>query len=138
MRLWQRLIAIFLVITFVPATLAAAMPLVYCPGADGHPGIELAYAQSNWPDASAPTSAKAWLRDMATVAPADCVDVKLLSFTSVPQRSADAKNLPGKSPVLFGVEVVGPDLAQRTEVFPRLISTAIDRLAAHRTVVLQI
>lgn len=140
MRLWQRLIAIFMVIIFVPATLAAGMPLVYCPGADGHPGIEFAHAQADRPNiaAAAVIFTDAGLRDVAAAAPAGCVDVKLLSFTSVPQRSADIKIVPGKSPVLPGLALIRPDSAPRAEPLRRLASITADVLAARRTVVLHI
>jgi hypothetical protein len=40
MRLWHRIIALLLALQFAPSGLLAAMPLVWCIGADGHAGIE--------------------------------------------------------------------------------------------------
>jgi len=39
---WQRLVALLMVLVFVPSTVLAAMPLTWCIGADGHRAIEFA------------------------------------------------------------------------------------------------
>lgn len=137
MRLWQRLVAILLVVAFVPATLAAAIPLVYCPGADGYPGIEVAQ-----PLHQAREHHAAGTHEAATATPNGCIDVDVLSFASVPQRGADAKSAsckPSPQPLALLVhERFAPSSIVRAVLVIRGQSRAIDRLAAHRTIVLQI
>ncbi len=137
MRLWQRLVAILLVVAFVPATLAAAIPLVYCPGADGYPGIEVAQPLHQARAHADPGGAHA-----ATATPSGCIDVDVLSFASVPQRGADAKTAsckPSPQPLALRVhEGFAPSSVVRAVLVIPGPPRAIDRLAAHRTIVLQI
>jgi hypothetical protein len=42
MPLWRRLIAVLLLLAFVPGSTLAAMPLVWCVGENGHRAIEYA------------------------------------------------------------------------------------------------
>lgn len=46
MTVWQRAIAIFLLVVFTPASLLAGTPARFCVGADGHQGIEFVLSDS--------------------------------------------------------------------------------------------
>jgi hypothetical protein len=111
MRRWQRKIATLLLLVFVPANIAYALPLVYCLGTDGHRAIELAQGVGSHcvergqlhatdlsvegHDASAENSGD------------HCVDAKLVTPGQHVQRTADGKAgavpLAGTPPNLLSV-----------------------------------
>src|SRR5215470_6954515 len=44
---WHRLIVVLLLVTFTPASVLAAMPLVWCMGQDGHRAVEYKASRSH-------------------------------------------------------------------------------------------
>jgi hypothetical protein len=144
MRSWQRLVAAFLLLAFVPASVAAALPLVFCLGADGHRAIEL--VQSTPHHAVQDSRAEAdGLHGSATVDLAGgCVDFKIISSATVSQRSVDFKPTLSKTP-LTGAKLFSPAVQSRSLPIGRgrgphvpFASRAGNHLAVHRTVVLLI
>ncbi len=140
MRLWRQLIAAILVIAFVPATLLAALPLVYCLGADGHRAVELLNAAPHHSvEHTAPHTALAG-HGVAVDAPGGCVDIELVSLASTMQRSPDSKStLQSAAPQVAPGAVI--DLGWTMTGLPPVPSwhhqrVTIDYMASHRTVVL--
>ena len=142
MRLWQRLVATLLLIVFVPASLAAALPLVYCYGADGHRAIEFVESAPHHDARRAHAATKDAHLGMSVGMRGGCVDVEVVPLTSVSQRGPDGKAVPCKwspsSTAIFADSVCWSNLSNLN--LPRWPRTAIviDRLASHRTVVLLI
>ncbi len=140
MRLWRQLIAAILVIAFVPATLLAALPLVYCLGTDGHRAVELLNAAPHHSvEHTAPHTAQS-SHGGAVDAPESCVDIELVSLASTMQRSPDSKYALCKTPSqAAGGAVI--DLSW-TMAAPLPVPSwhrqrvTIDYMASHRTVVL--
>jgi hypothetical protein len=140
MRLWRQLIAAILVIAFVPATLLAALPLVYCLGADGHRAVELLNAAPHHSvEHTAPHTVQSG-HGGAVDAPEGCVDIELLALASTMQRSSDSKSaLHSAAPQVAACAVI--DFSWTMAGPPPVPSwhrqrVAIDYLASHRTVVL--
>lgn len=140
MRLWRQLIAAILVIAFVPATLLAALPLVYCLGADGHRAVELLNAAPHHSvEHTAPHTVQSG-HGGAVDAPEGCVDIELLALASTMQRSPDSKSaLHSAAPQVAAGAVI--DFSWMMAGPPPVPSwhrqrVAIDYLAWHRTVVL--
>ena len=147
MRRWQRKIATLLLLVFLPANVAYALPLVYCLGTDGHRAIELAQGvgshcvergQLHAPDLSVEG------HDASAENSGDhCVDAKLVTPGQNVQRTADGKAvaipLTGTPPSFLSVspETLAHEPPQHRDCFAshgrRL---ANDQLAALKTVFL--
>jgi hypothetical protein len=140
MSLWRQLIAIVLLIAFVPATFAAALPLVYCFGADGHRAIELLDAGTHHATEHAERLSSTD-PGPGVEAPKGCVDIDIVSLASLPQPSSLIKSLPSKSPVPHWATIAAIQdghwslsaVDRRERAKPD-----VDHLASHRTIVLLI
>jgi hypothetical protein len=144
MRLWQRLVATLLLMIFVPASLAAALPLVYCYGADGHRGFELVEGSPDF------TVRQTYLvvedadhHGTSVTTRGGCVDVEVVCLTSLTQRGADGKAVPskaprGKSSYVASGHVRWPSLSDMDITSGPRPPVVIDRLAQRCTVVLLI
>ena len=106
MRRWPRTIATLLLLVFVPANIAYALPLVYCLGTDGRRAIEFAQGVGSHGDEQGPvraTDLSVEGHDASAENSDDrCVDAKLLPPGQNVQRTADGKtvavSLAGTSP----------------------------------------
>lgn len=97
MRFWQRFVAAILLIAFVPASIAAALPLVYCFGADGHRGIELVQSTPHHVDSDVQPSDHSE-HGAAVEAAEGCIDYKVTSLAGFAPRGIDLKSVLSKSP----------------------------------------
>ncbi|MBX9863104.1 MAG: hypothetical protein K2Y42_10170 [Hyphomicrobium sp.] len=91
MSLWQRAIAIFVLMVFTPASVLAGTPLRMCIGSDGHRAIEFVLSAEHHSEAQ-----HAHLGDCGPsarhVAPSpECTDSPLLSVAQKPNFAAQAK-----------------------------------------------
>ena len=142
MRLWQRLVATLLLIVFVPASLVAALPLVYCHGADGHRAIEFVESAPHHEGGRGYVATNDAHLGMSVGKRGSCVDFEVVPLTGVSQRGADGKATPYKwspsSTAIFADNVCWSNFSDLN--IPRWPPGAIviDRLASHRTVVLLI
>lgn len=144
MGFWQRLVATILLLAFIPASLAAAMPLVYCLGADGHRAVEFVQSTPHHGDRHIHVSTNHAQSESMLVGSEGCIDYKLVTLNGVPQRSLDLKHVVVKLPSAL-------DVAAQTVRTPRHSEReirrkqrcdgdfrSIDHLAPHRTTVLLI
>jgi hypothetical protein len=145
MGFWQRLVATILLLTFIPASLAAAMPIVYCFGADGHRGIELVQSTPHHAIEHDHVDAGHGELGAAFSQSDDCVDYKVVSLNGVPPRGFDLKLAVEKMPAPLvatiptcrapGRHVSRADARHRQSPGNK---PPIDHLASHRTTVLLI
>ncbi len=111
MRRWQRKIATLLLLVFLPANTASALPLVYCLGTDGHRAIAFAQGVASHCGERGPlrtTDVSVRGHDFTAGNLDDrCVDAKLLPPGQNVQRTADGKTvavpLAGTPPNLLSV-----------------------------------
>lgn len=144
MGFWQRLVATVLLLAFIPASVAAALPIVYCLGDDGHRAVE--FVQHAPHHGAEHTGAAVDHPEHGAVLEASdrCVDYKLVTLNGVPQRSPDLKHVVTKLPpapaaiaTLRAPAIDGGNASSRYR--PRQKYEGwVDRLASHRTTVLLI
>lgn len=138
MRVLQRTIAIILMLALLPSSIAAALPLVYCIGADGHRAIEPYHASHN--HGVAQTSSEDSLEHSG------CIDVELATIArlvrtdSKSARVAIAVNADPPAHAWHETVRSGflPRHRPRSELTALRLATPVDPLTAHRTVVLLI
>lgn len=144
MGFWQRIVATILLLAFIPASLAAAMPVVYCLGADGHRAVEFVQAAPHHVNRHIHASTNHTQSDSVLVGSEGCVDYKLVTLNGVPQRSSDLKHAVVKLPSALDVSAQTfrtPRHSDREAARKRRCDGAmrsIDHLASHRTTVLLI
>lgn len=143
MTIWQRAIAIFLLMVFVPAAALAGASLRYCVGADGHSGIEFVASDADHHHDHKPATngeaAVAVLSDGS-----DCTDRMLLTPAQQSARVEQVKlktELEPVAPIVLACITAADDAL--TAVVPADISysTALagdPRLAVRETTVLLI
>lgn len=143
MGFWQRLVATILLLTFIPASLAAAMPIVYCFGADGHRGIELVQSTPHHGIEHDHVDAGHGELGAALSQSDDCVDYKVVSISGVPPRALDLKLAVETMPAPLVATIPtcrapGHHVSDaRHRQSPGNVPS-IDHLASHRTTVLLI
>lgn len=141
MSVVQRIVAVIMLLAFLPTSIAAALPLVYCIGADGHRAVEyhLICAEHNHAAPSATTEAA----DQHS----RCIDLKLTPDAQPARGDVKIGVFSGNSsaePPIKALLVTGayagagPPRTRLRYFARRACSVSIDYLAAHRTVVLTI
>jgi hypothetical protein len=143
MRFWQRLVAATLLITFVPASVAAALPLVYCFGADGHRSVEFVQSTPHHVAAGVQPSDHSEHGAAIEEAAGGCIDYKVTSLAGFAPCGIDLKSVLSKAPPL--TPVIFADRSswrvRHQAHHPRTCRSAAcvaDPLALRRTVVLLI
>jgi len=140
MRVLQRIVATIILLAFLPTSIAAALPLVYCIGADGHRAVEYIGCDDHAHGAPGATAQK------TSVEHQKCIDLKYAPVAQLVQR--DAKGdlaLADDFPPLSKVVLASADLplADEGPSQPKVAALgaqrgAIDYLTAHKTIVLLI
>ena len=132
--------AALLLMAFVPASVAAAIPLVLCHGADGHRAIELVQGSPHhFGGRTRLETAKSAESPFVSGTSADCVDYRLLSLAQASQRTADIKpavSNPLPTPAFTRTASMFVRAFRKAPYRSRPPSPAIDRLASRRTIVL--
>lgn len=144
MRFWQRLAVTVLLTIFVPASIAAGVPLVYCLGADGHRAIEFVQNAPHHGAEHVRTAVDHSDHGAVLGGSDHCVDYKLVTLNAVPQRSSDLKHAvtrltpaPAAIAICKKPAIDGGDPSARCRP-RREYERLVDRLASHRTTVLRI
>lgn len=140
MSVVQRIVAVIMLLAFLPTSIAAALPLVYCIGADGHRAVEyLDCAEHNHAAPSATTEAA----DQQS----RCIDLKLTPDAQLVRgdvktgvfAGSNSAEPPIKALLVTGAHAgAGPPQTRLRYFVRRACDVSIDYLAAHRTVVLTI
>lgn len=144
MRVLRRICAAMILLAFLPASIAAALPLVYCVGANGHHAIE--YVGTGSHDHGAPWSASDGASGKASVEHRTCIDFQLTPVAQAAPRDAKAGLASaGESPsplkyvIPADAECRFPQPPGRRKLAAHgTPGIAIDYLTAHRTIVLLI
>ena len=139
---FRRIIAVLLLMAFVPASMAAALPLVYCFGADGHRGIELVQSAPHHVDAAVQPSDHPEHGAAIEEAAEGCTDYKVTSLAGFAPCGFDLKSVLSKAPPIPPAIFANRSSWRRPpKALPRMCQFAAclaDRLALRRTVVLLI
>lgn len=132
----QRIVAVIILLAFLPTSIAAALPLVYCIGADGHRAVE--YLNGSEHDHSHPRSTNTEAAghqspcvdlELAPVANVVRSDVKVSSFVS-------AGAAPPIAALISSIGITNDPLWTRLRYLGSRAGMPVDYLAAHRTTVL--
>lgn len=141
----RRLIATCLLLCFVPASLASALPLVYCLGSDGHRAIELLEsAPHHCIDERRHAVARVSDRCAAGRTTRNCIDLRLVPNAQISQRTAqpDAAVSGGIEDPAVHVRIAPENLAAWQESGPAWVidnaAVANNQLAELKTIVLLI
>jgi hypothetical protein len=145
MNLWQRVIAIFVLMVFMPASVLAGTPLRFCIGDDGHRAIEFVLAPDHHVDAEIGHSPDCSGPEETQVAPpTGCSDTPLLSVAQSSTQAKAAKDIfslddPQKLAALVTQRLL-VEFEIESNFVPQSFSTVRDhsQLDALRTVVLLI
>lgn len=144
MGFWRRLVATILLLVFIPASIAAGLPLVYCLGADGHRAIELVQNAPHHGARHVRTAVDHSDHGAALEGSDDCVDYKLVTLNGLPQRSSDLKHAvtrlpPAPASIATYREPAIDDGYTSMHLRPSWgYERSVDRLVSHRTTVLRI
>lgn len=141
----RRLIATCLLLCFVPASLASALPLVYCLGSDGHRAIELLESASHHCiDERRHSVARVSDRCAADRTTRNCIDLRLVPNAQISQRTTqpDAAVSGGIEDLSVQVRIAPEISAAWQESGPAWVidnaAVANNQLAALKTIVLLI
>ncbi len=141
----RRLITACLLFCFVPASLASALPLVFCLGSDGHRAIELLEsAPHHCIDERRHSVARVSDQFAASGTIRDCIDLRLVPDAQISQRTAepDAVLSGGIEDLSVPVRIAPEISAAWQESGPAWVSdnaaVANNQLAALKTIVLLI
>lgn len=132
----QRIVAVIILLAFLPMSIAAALPLVYCIGADGHRAVE--YLDGCEHDHSHPRSSTT----EASGHQSPCVDLELAPTAHVVRADAKAFSVVGVGAAPPMMAPISSASMKRNTLWTRLRHLSIragqpvDYLAAHRTIVL--
>jgi hypothetical protein len=144
MNLWQRAIAIIVLIVFTPASVLAGTPLRMCIGSDGHRAIEFVLTAEHHSEAQHAQSGDCGPSERHVAPQPECTDSPLLSVAQKPNLAAQAKftiphdDLPAvaSAPVSFKLPVFADAPAE--ELYSATVLRRDSRLDALRTIVLLI
>lgn len=144
MNLWQRAIAIIVLMVFTPASVLAGTPLRMCIGTDGHRAIEFVLSAEHHAEDQNAQSADCGPRERHVAPSPECSDSPLLSVAQKPNLAAQTKfiipldDFPvlALAPVSLKLPVFAD--APAAELYSASVLRRDSRLDALRTIVLLI
>lgn len=106
MQSWRKFLALIVVMVFAPVTVAAAMPLHLCFGADGHRAIEGVFNTEHTKAENAGIHIEK-AGAFHINAPSDCIDFPLMKIGAQANARADAKKADNQPSFGNALELVG-------------------------------
>ncbi len=136
---WRNIVALLLALAFAPSSVLAAMPVVWCVGADGHRAVEFSLGSSAGHADHRALGEHRSATDEAGAQDA-CLDRQLLddSKVSAPGHDGIVSFDLRAVVVLPSVPHEGSERPPRRSLLEPLLSRADAQLAAHRSIVLLI
>lgn len=93
MSLWQRAIAIFVLMVFTPASVLAGTPLRLCIGSDGHRAIEFVLTAEHHAESQDAHASDCSPGEQHFMPSEECSDSPLLSVAQKPNLTAQTKSI---------------------------------------------
>ncbi|HRK69549.1 MAG TPA: hypothetical protein PKY73_18510 [Hyphomonas sp.] len=144
MSLWQRVIAIIVLMIFTPASVLAGTPLRMCIGSDGHRAIEFVLTAEHHSESQHAQSGDCGPSERHVAPSPECTDSPLLSVAQKPNLSAQTKLvIPFYDPPVLALPPVSLKIpvfadAPASQLYSASVLRRDSQLDALRTIVLLI